>query len=112
MHLRVLRDAGLIVHRATGTRRLYQLDPDGLAALRDYLEWYWAQALEAFGRHAKAEGGKPVQPELKVSKSIVVDVPPARAFELFLDQERWWPVATHHIAEPAGEVAILEPFVG
>jgi uncharacterized protein YndB with AHSA1/START domain len=49
---------------------------------------------------------------LKVTKSIVVDVRSAPAFELFLDQERWWPVATHHIAEPAGESAVLEPFVG
>jgi DNA-binding transcriptional ArsR family regulator/uncharacterized protein YndB with AHSA1/START domain len=112
MHLRVLRDAGLVVQRAEGARRLYQLEPDGLAALRDYLDWYWAQALEAFRGHAEAQGDEPMQQELKVSKSIVVDVSPARAFELFLDQERWWPIATHHIAEPAGEVAVLEPFVG
>ena len=35
-----------------------------------------------------------------------------RGFELFLDLERWWPIATHDIAEPAGESAVLEPFVG
>lgn len=112
MHLRVLRDAGLVICRADGTRRLYQLQPSALAALRDYLDWYWAQALDAFKQHAEAEGDVPMQPELKVSKSIIVDVPPVRAFELFIDQERWWPIATHHRAEPAGEVAILEPFVG
>lgn len=113
MHLRVLREAGLVSARAEGTRRLYQLEPDALAAVRDYLDWYWTQALESFKQHVEAEGNKPMQqPELKVTKSIVVDVPPARAFELFLDQQRWWPIATHHIAELAGEVAILEPFVG
>ncbi len=112
MHLRVLRDAGLVADRAEGTRRLYQLEPDALAGLRDYLDWYWTQALETFEQHVKAGGDEPMDPELKVTKSIVVDVPPARAFQLFLDHERWWPVATHHLAEPAGESVVLEPFVG
>lgn len=112
MHLRVLREAGLVSARAEGTRRLYQLQPDALAAVRDYLDWYWTQALESFKQHVEAEGDKPMQPELKVTKSIVVDVPPKRAFEFFLAQERWWPIATHHMAEPPGESAVLEPFVG
>jgi DNA-binding transcriptional ArsR family regulator/uncharacterized protein YndB with AHSA1/START domain len=112
MHLRVLREAGLVSAHAKGTRRLYQLEPDALAGLRDYLDWYWTQALETFKQHVEVQGDRPMEQELKVTKSIVVDVPPVRAFELFLDQERWWPVATHHIAEPAGESAVLEPFVG
>lgn len=112
MHLRILRDAGLVSARAEGTRRLYQLEPAALAALRDYLDWYWAQALERFKQHVEAEGATEMEQELKVSKSIVVEAPPSRAFELFIDQERWWPVKTHHLAEPAGDVAILEPFVG
>jgi DNA-binding transcriptional ArsR family regulator/uncharacterized protein YndB with AHSA1/START domain len=112
MHLRVLRKAGLVSARAEGTRRLYQLEPDALAALRDYLDWYWAQALESFKQHVEAEGDEPMQPELKVTKSIVVEVAPTRAFEFFLEQERWWPIATHHMAEAAGELAVLEPFVG
>lgn len=112
MHLRVLRRAGLVSARAEGTRRLYQLEPDALAAVRDYLDWYWTQALESFKQHVEAEGEEPMQPELKVTKSIVVDVPARRAFEFFLAQERWWPIATHHLAEPPGEVAVLEPFVG
>ena len=112
MHLRVLRDAGLVSARAEGTRRLYQLEPDALAALRDYLDWYWAQALETFKQHVEAQGETRMEQEVKVSKSIVVDAAPARAFELFIDQERWWPVATHHLAEPPGERAVLEPFVG
>jgi DNA-binding transcriptional ArsR family regulator/uncharacterized protein YndB with AHSA1/START domain len=112
MHLRVLRDAGLVSARPEGTRRLYHLEPEALAALRDYLDWYWTQALETFKEHVEAEGDSQMEQELKVSKSIVVDVPPVRAFELFIDQERWWPVKTHHLAEPAGERAVLEPFVG
>ena len=47
-HLRVLKDAGLVAHRAAGTRRIYQLDPDGVGALRAYLDRFWNQALAAF----------------------------------------------------------------
>ena len=47
-HLRVLKDAGLVLDRAVGTRRLYQLNPSGLAELRGYLERFWDKALAAF----------------------------------------------------------------
>jgi DNA-binding transcriptional ArsR family regulator/uncharacterized protein YndB with AHSA1/START domain len=112
MHLRVLRDAGIVSARAEGTRRLYQLEPAALAALRDYLDWYWTQALETFKQHIETEGETKMERELKVSKSILVDVPAVRAFELFLDQGSWWPLATHHIAEQPAETVVLEPFVG
>jgi DNA-binding transcriptional ArsR family regulator len=47
-HLKVLKDAGLVVDRAQGTRRLYQLDPQGVGALRAYFDTFWMQALTAF----------------------------------------------------------------
>ena len=47
-HLRVLKDAGLVFDRPVGTRRLYQLDPDGVGALRAYVDQFWNQALAAF----------------------------------------------------------------
>lgn len=47
-HLKVLQRAGLVTHRRAGNRRLYQVDPDGVAALRDYFDRYWTQALAAF----------------------------------------------------------------
>ena len=47
-HLRVLKDAGLVVDQPVGNRRVYRIDPDGLAALRDHLDRYWTQALAAF----------------------------------------------------------------
>jgi DNA-binding transcriptional ArsR family regulator/uncharacterized protein YndB with AHSA1/START domain len=112
MHLRVLREAGLVSASTAGTRRLYQLEPDALGALRDYLDWYWTQALETFKQHVATQGEAPMEQELKVSKSIVVEAPPARTFALFVDQEQWWPITTHHLAQPAGERAVLEPFVG
>lgn len=54
-HLRVLKDAGLVIDRAHGTRRLYQLNPDGLAALRTYLDRFWEQSLAAFKAEAERE---------------------------------------------------------
>lgn len=112
MHLRVLRDAGIVSRRAEGTRGLYQLEPAALAALRDYLDWYWAQALETFKEHVESEGATTVEQEVKVSRSILVDMPTVRAFQLFLDQGSWWPLTTHHIAERPAETVVLEPFVG
>jgi DNA-binding transcriptional ArsR family regulator len=56
-HLKVLRDAGLVIGRRVGTRRIYQLDPDGLRALQAYLARFWNRALTAF-RAAVEEQGK------------------------------------------------------
>ena len=47
-HLKVLKDAGLVIDRAAGTRRIYQLDPDGVGALRAYLDQFWNRSLAAF----------------------------------------------------------------
>jgi DNA-binding transcriptional ArsR family regulator len=47
-HLKVLKDAGLVVDRRDGNRRIYQLDPDGVGALRTYLDQFWNRALAAF----------------------------------------------------------------
>jgi DNA-binding transcriptional ArsR family regulator len=47
-HLKVLKDAGLVVDRPAGTRRIYQLDPNGVDALRAYLDQFWNKALAAF----------------------------------------------------------------
>jgi DNA-binding transcriptional ArsR family regulator len=47
-HLKVLKDAGLVVATRDGTRRLYQLDPRGVGALRAYFDTFWNQALSAF----------------------------------------------------------------
>ena len=47
-HLKVLKEARLVVDRPVGTRRIYQVDPDGIAALRGYLDHFWDQALAGF----------------------------------------------------------------
>ena len=47
-HLKVLKDARLVIDQRVGTRRIYQLDPDGLGALRAYLDHFWDQALAGY----------------------------------------------------------------
>jgi DNA-binding transcriptional ArsR family regulator len=47
-HLKVLKQARLVTDRQAGNRRIYSLDPDGLGALRAYVDRFWAQALDAF----------------------------------------------------------------
>jgi hypothetical protein len=41
----VLKHAGLVAERAEGTRRIYRLDPTGVAAIRNQLDAYWKRAL-------------------------------------------------------------------
>lgn len=55
-HLRVLKGAGLVTERRDGTRHLYRIDSQGLAALRTYLESFWDDALAAFKEAADKEG--------------------------------------------------------
>ncbi|CAN5202127.1 metalloregulator ArsR/SmtB family transcription factor [soil metagenome] len=57
-HLRVLKKAGLVTDRQNGTRRLYRVDPDGLAELREYLEGFWEEALANFKAAAEKEEGR------------------------------------------------------
>ncbi len=52
-HLKVLKEAGLVTDRAEGTRRVYCIDPHGLAAVRRYLDQFWDQALTAFAAEAE-----------------------------------------------------------
>jgi DNA-binding transcriptional ArsR family regulator len=47
-HLKVLKEAGLVTDRAEGARRVYAIDPKGLAELRRYLDQFWTEALDAF----------------------------------------------------------------
>ena len=54
-HLRVLVQAGLVRDTAAGTRRLYSVDPDGIAALRSYFDRFWTQALAAFAEAAERD---------------------------------------------------------
>jgi DNA-binding transcriptional ArsR family regulator len=75
-HLRVLKAAGVVQDRASGTRRLYQLDPGGVGAMRAYLDRFWDQALADF--KTAVEGETPAAPA----------APPRQATETTPPEER------------------------
>jgi DNA-binding transcriptional ArsR family regulator len=58
-HLKVLKDAGLVVDAPLGTKRVYSVDPDGLEALRSYLDGFWNRALAS----VKAVAERPIKEE-------------------------------------------------
>lgn len=58
-HLKVLKDAGLVMDTRDGTRRLYQLNPEGVARLRAHFDQMWTRAMSSFQQAAeKPEGEK------------------------------------------------------
>lgn len=58
-HLKVLKLAGLVTDRAEGARRVYYIDPNGLGALRKWLDQFWDQALAAFQAEIDKAGAPP-----------------------------------------------------
>ena len=54
-HLKVLKDAGLVLDRPAGNRRIYQLDPEGIEALRAQLDRFWSKALAAYKAAAEQQ---------------------------------------------------------
>ena len=58
-HLGVLKSAGLVTVRPVGTRRLYRVDPDGLSAVRAWVDSFWDDALAAFVEHAEQLQAEP-----------------------------------------------------
>ena len=54
-HLRVLKEAGLVGERRDGTRRLYRARPEGLGALREFLDSFWDERLENLRHEAELE---------------------------------------------------------
>src|SRR5262245_341710 len=57
-HLGVLKDAGRVRHEKIGTRHIYEVDPRGVEARRDYLASLWQQALSSFKAIAEARSTK------------------------------------------------------
>jgi DNA-binding transcriptional ArsR family regulator len=54
-HVGVLKQAGLVSERREGTKRLYRARPEGLADLRDFLDEFWSDRLDALTREAERE---------------------------------------------------------
>jgi DNA-binding transcriptional ArsR family regulator len=54
-HLKVLKDSGLVAETRRGTRHYFAIAPEGIGALRAYLDELWGDALDAFARHVEKE---------------------------------------------------------
>ena len=61
-HLRALKEAGLVTEVAAGTRRIYRIDPRGIAAMREWLEELWSAALDSFKDFADSQVEKGESP--------------------------------------------------
>jgi DNA-binding transcriptional ArsR family regulator/uncharacterized protein YndB with AHSA1/START domain len=115
MHLRLLLSAGVVTARRSGNRRLYRLNPDAMHELQEHFRGYWEQAMAAFKDAAEEEASSVMdvkqREEVMTTTTVTVKAPLDVAFRVFAGL-RWWPIETHHLAEPPGEEAVLEPFVG
>jgi|SRR5262252_5675983 len=117
-HLKVLKEAGLVSDHAEGTRRVYAIDPQGLAALRSWLDQFWDDALAAFRAVSKNKIGErqvimnktvTIAP---VCKSVRVKASQAHAFEVFTTGlDRWWPRKAS-IGPTPMKAMMIEPCLG
>lgn len=73
-HLRVLKDAGLVSDRRAGTRRIYQLNPEGMRLLRLHFDQVWQQAMRGFqaavARASAAESSAAPSPSKSSEKGV------------------------------------------
>ena len=110
-HLRVLESAALVRHQAHGTRRVYELDTRGLAALREWLDAWWEEPLKRYAAHVE-ETLMPTT-DTTIRKERDLSVAPERAFEVFTAGiADWWPVASHSVGGDDTVNVTLEPRVG
>ena len=116
-HLKVLKSAGLVVDRRAGKHRIYQVDPDGLAALRAELDRFWNSTLTAY----KAIVEKPAKEILmstqaeattSVQASIVVEASIERAFQVFTSEFDSIKPHEHNLLQVEIAETVLEPHVG
>ena len=56
-HLKVLGSAGLVDHEPQGTRNIYRIERSGLAEVREWLDRFWDDALEAFAERVRRTEG-------------------------------------------------------
>jgi DNA-binding transcriptional ArsR family regulator/uncharacterized protein YndB with AHSA1/START domain len=112
-HLRVLEQAGLVSHRKDGTRRIYRVEPNGLAQVREYFDSFWGDVLEHFAAEARKENEMSTVALDTIRKTVLVDFAPADAFELFTARiATWWPVRTHSYGGEKVTSVVFEGHVG
>ncbi|GAA1699021.1 hypothetical protein GCM10009765_55580 [Fodinicola feengrottensis] len=111
----MLKTAGLVTDHATGTRRIYQLNPAAVAALRDQLDTFWNRALAGYQDTVEE------QPEEKfmtqaapavVRKHTIVDASVEKAFAVFTERFGDFKPPEHNLLGVAIAETIFEPKVG
>jgi DNA-binding transcriptional ArsR family regulator/uncharacterized protein YndB with AHSA1/START domain len=115
-HLKVLKDAGLVVDKRAGKQRIYQVDPDGLAALRAELDRFWTGTLAVYKTVVEQPTqGDPMSiqaADTSVRTSIVVEAPIARAFKVFTEDFGSFKPAEHNMLNVEIAETVFEPKVG
>lgn len=110
-HLKALVNAGLVAATSTGNRRIYEVNPAGMAALHRWIDDRWQHVMDHFVRAARLEGAAMSNPATTIPplhKTCTVPLPPERAFDLFTARmAEWWPVATHSISADVTAVRTL-----
>ncbi len=115
-HLKVLKESGLVAERRQGTRHYFAIAPEGIGALRAYLDDLWGDALAAFARYE--EGASEMSESAPftvppVEKTVLVACTPARAFQAFTAEiAQWWPIKTHSVGQAKARSVRIEPNVG
>ena len=105
-HLKVLRDAGLVVERREGTRHLYRARPEGLAELRAYVEWMWDDRLGHLKTAAETEARNRMNAGASgtIVRELRIEASPEIVFSYLIDPAR--------LVTWMGTVATLDPRPG
>jgi DNA-binding transcriptional ArsR family regulator len=115
-HLKVLKDARLVVDRRDGNRRIYHLDPDGVGALRADLERFWSKALAAYKTVVEqpTKGGpmSTQAAEATVQTQVVVEAPIERAFRVFTEDFGSFKPPEHNLLDVEIAETVFEPREG
>src|SRR5215471_5606342 len=107
-HLGVLKEAGLVSERRNGTRRLYRARPEGLAELKEFLEDFWSERLEALKREAEQEERASMDATAEataVERTISIAASPETVWEFLVDGDkaiRWMGTSATIDARPGG----------
>ena len=106
-HLSVLKEAGLVTERRSGTRRLYQARPEGLDELKTFLDGFWDDRLRALRRAAERKEGSKRERRRRATLRRARDHHRRKVWELLTDPEEadsggWATAAYRSTSAPAG----------
>lgn len=113
-HLKVLKEAGLVIDQPVGNRRVYRVDPEGLAALRAHIDRFWEKALGAYKATVESEEDRVSEQtaETTVRRSITVEAPIDKAFRVFTEDFGRFKPPEHNLLGVEIAETVFEPRVG